>query len=70
MFALAMDSSTRRVRVSVRPPTGGSSFAMSTRETATIRRSGSLRRGAIHLGIGHMRRVRITPIMALKSAMA
>ena len=58
--ALATGSSTLRAGVSAEPPTGGRSFAMSTRETAMIRR-----RGALQIGIGHTRRVRVTKPMAL-----
>ena len=58
--ALATDTLTRRAGVSAEPPTGGRSFAMSTRESAMIRR-----RGALQIGIGHTRRVRVTKPMAL-----
>ena len=60
LSALAMDTSTQRARVSVRPPTGGSSFAMSTRAIARIRR-----REPLLEGTGRMRRARIIVPMAL-----
>ena len=58
--ALATGSSTLRAGVSAEPPTGGRSFAMSTRATAGIRR-----RAALQIHTGHMRRVTVTKPTAL-----